>query len=71
VLGLAELSGASQIGKHTHPGIEQGTLIAGELILMVEGQPNAVYRTGQSWMIAAATPHDAKAGPAGAKVIAV
>ena len=38
---------------------------------MVEGQPDAVYKPGQSWMIPAATPHDAKAGSAGAKVIAV
>lgn len=71
VLGVAELPAATQIGKHTHPGTEQGTLVEGELTLMVEGQPDAVYKPGQSWMIPAATPHDAKAGSAGAKVIAV
>ena len=50
---------------------QQATLVEGELTIMVEGQPDAVYKPGQSWMIPAATPHDAKAGSAGAKVIAV
>jgi len=71
VLGVAEIPAATQIGKHTHPGTEQGTLIEGELTLMVQGQPDAVYMPGQSWMIPAATAHDAKAGASGAKVIAV
>ena len=71
VLGLAELPAAVLIGKHTHPGTEQGTLVEGELTLMVQGQPDAVFKPGQSWMIPAGTPHDAKAGPGGAKVIAV
>ena len=71
VLGLAELPAAVLIGKHTHPGTEQGSLVEGELTLMVQAQPDAVFKPGQSWMIPAGTPHDAKAGPGGAKVIAV
>jgi len=71
VLGLAELPAAVLIGKHTHPGTEQGTVVEGELTIMVEGQPEAVFKPGQSWTIAAGTPHDAKAGSGGAKVIAV
>jgi len=71
VLGLAEVPAAVLIGKHTHPGVEQGTLVEGELTIMVQGQPDAVFKPGQSWMIPAGTPHDAKAGPGGAKVIAV
>ena len=67
VLGVAELSAATQIGKPTHPGTEQGTLVEGELTITVEGQPDAVYKPGQSWMIPAATPHDARAGSAGAQ----
>jgi hypothetical protein len=33
--------------------------------------PSAVFKPGQSWMIPAGTPHDAKAGSGAAKVIAV
>ena len=57
VLGLAELRAAGLIGKHTHPGTEQGSLVEGELTLMVQGQPDAVFKPGQSWMIPAGTPH--------------
>jgi quercetin dioxygenase-like cupin family protein len=67
VRGLAKLPAAVLIGKHIHPG----TLVEGELTVMVQGQPDAVFKPGQSWMIPAGTPHDAKAGPGGAKVIAV
>ena len=58
-------------GSCRYPGTEQGSLVEGELTLMVQAQPDAVFKPGQSWMIPAGTPHDAKAGPGGAKVIAV
>jgi quercetin dioxygenase-like cupin family protein len=69
VLGLAELPAGASIGKHTHPGIEQGTLIEGEMVLMVEGQPDKAYKAGESWQIPPGAVHDAKAGPGGAKVV--
>jgi quercetin dioxygenase-like cupin family protein len=69
VLGLAELPAGVAIGKHTHPGIEQGTVIDGEVLLMVEGQAEKAYKPGDSWQIPVGVPHDAKAGSAGAKVI--
>jgi quercetin dioxygenase-like cupin family protein len=69
VLGLAELPAGASIGKHTHPGIEQGTLIEGDMVLMVEGQPDKAYKAGESWQIPPGAVHDAKAGASGAKVI--
>jgi quercetin dioxygenase-like cupin family protein len=59
------------IGKHIHPGAEQGSLVEGERTIMVQGRPDAVFKPGQSWMIPAGTPHNAKAGSGAAKVIAV
>src|SRR5262245_40876824 len=47
VLGLAELPAGVNIGKHTHPGVEQGTVIEGELVLMVDGQPEKSYKAGE------------------------
>ena len=69
VLGLAELPAGVNIGRHFHPGIEQGTVISGELVLMVEGQPDKAYKVGESWQLPVGVVHDAKAGSEGDKVI--
>lgn len=70
VIGMAEIAPNVLIGRHTHPGPESGYMLEGEMVLMVQGQPDKVVKTGESYQIAAGVPHDAKAGPAGAKVIA-
>jgi quercetin dioxygenase-like cupin family protein len=70
VMGLAEIVPNANIGRHTHPGIEGGYLIEGELVIMVEGQPPKTYEAGDSWQLPLGAVHDAKAGPAGAKVLA-
>ncbi len=70
VIGLAEIAPNANIGRHTHPGIEGGYLIEGEMTLMVEGQPPKEIKPGDSWQIPTGTIHDAKAGSGGAKVIA-
>ena len=69
VFGVAELPAGVAIGKHTHPGIEQGTVVDGEVLLMVEGQAEKTYKPGDSWQIPVGIAHDAKAGSAGAKAI--
>jgi quercetin dioxygenase-like cupin family protein len=69
VFGLAELPAGIAIGKHTHFGIELGTVVSGEVTLMVDGQPDKTYKPGDSWQIPTGTAHDAKAGADGAKVI--
>lgn len=71
VLGMAEIPAGASIGKHLHPGTEQGTVLEGEMTLSVDGQPDKTMKVGDSWQIPAGTPHDAKAGGAGVKVIAV
>ena len=70
VIGLAEIVPNANIGRHTHPGIEGGYLIEGELVIMVEGQPPKTYKAGESWQLPPGAVHDGKAGPAGAKVLA-
>ena len=69
VIGLAEIVPNVNIGRHTHPGIEGGYLLEGELVLMVEGQPPKTAKPGDSWQFAPSAVHDAKSGPAGAKVL--
>jgi quercetin dioxygenase-like cupin family protein len=70
VIGLAEVGPNASIGRHSHPGIEGGYLIEGDMTLIVDGQPPKAMKAGDSWQIPAGTIHDAKAGPNGAKVIA-
>ena len=69
VMGLADIAPNANIGRHTHPGIEGGYLIEGELVIMLEGQPPKTYKAGGSWQLPPGAVHDAKAGPGGAKVI--
>lgn len=69
VFGMAELPAGVAIGKHSHPGIEQGAVVSGEVTLMVAGQPDKTYKAGDSWQIPVGAVHDAKAGADGAKVI--
>jgi quercetin dioxygenase-like cupin family protein len=71
VLGMAEVPAGALVGKHMHPGVELGMLIEGEATMMIDGQPERTLKPGDSYQIAAGVAHDAKAGSAGAKVIAV
>jgi quercetin dioxygenase-like cupin family protein len=71
VFVMAEVPPGGLVGRHTHPGTEQGTVIEGEVTLMVEGQPDKTFKPGESWLIPAGVAHDAKAGPTGSKAIAV
>ena len=60
VSGLAEIPAGGSAGRHTHPGVEMGYLLEGEADLIVEGRPDQRLKAGDSYMIPAGTPHDAK-----------
>jgi quercetin dioxygenase-like cupin family protein len=70
VIGIAEIVPNVMIGRHTHPGPESGYVLEGEMVLMIQGQPDKPLRAGQSYQIPAGAVHDGKSGPQGAKVIA-
>jgi quercetin dioxygenase-like cupin family protein len=71
VFVMAEVPAGTLVGRHSHPGTEQGTVIEGEVTLMVEGQPDKTYKAGDSWLIPAGVVHDAKVRPMGSRAIAV
>jgi quercetin dioxygenase-like cupin family protein len=72
IMAVAEIpAGVASIGRHTHPGIEIGTLLDGETTLELEGQPVRVVKPGESYQVPAGVPHDAKTGAAPGKVLAV
>lgn len=70
VIGIAEIAPNVNIGRHTHHGPESGYLLEGDLVLIVQGQPDKPVKTGESYQVPSESIHDAKTGAQGAKVMA-
>ena len=47
------------IGKHSHPGPESGYMLEGEMVLMINGQPDKTVRAGESYQVPSGAAHDA------------
>ena len=72
VMGLAEIAPGASTGRHTHFGIETGYALAGESTLEIDGEAPRRMKAGESYVIPAGKPHDARAmGNAPARVLAV
>jgi len=72
VTGLAEIAPGGASGPHTHPGIETGYVLEGEVLMQVEGQPDRTLKPGDSYMIPAGAKHDVKSvGGVAAKAFSV
>jgi quercetin dioxygenase-like cupin family protein len=56
-------------GRHRHPGIEATYILEGDLVLLVEGQPERALKAGDSFQIPAGVPHDVRIGRNGAKLV--
>lgn len=70
VIGIAEIAANVPIGRHTHPGPESGYVMEGGFELLVDGEAPRMLKAGESYQVPQGVTHDAKAGPAGAKVLA-
>lgn len=70
VIGLAEVGPNVNIGRHTHPGLESGYMLEGEMTLLVEGKEPLLVKAGDSYQVPFGAIHDGKSGDKGAKVIA-
>lgn len=72
ITAIAEVPAGGAAGRHTHPGIETGYVLEGELNLLVEGQPEKTLKAGESYQIPASVVHDAKThGDKSVKVLGV
>jgi quercetin dioxygenase-like cupin family protein len=69
VTAIAEMAGGNCIGRHTHPGIESGYVMEGDITLKVQGKPDQTMKAGESFETPANTIHDA-CTTAGLKVLA-
>ena len=71
VIGLAEVAPGAQSGAHSHPGLETGYILEGEVLMSVDGKPDATLKAGDSYAIPAGTVHNVKTvGDKPTKVIA-
>jgi quercetin dioxygenase-like cupin family protein len=71
VMALAEIQGGAASGRHTHPGEEIAYVLAGPVVLEIDGKPAKTLQTGEVFMIPAGTVHNARnAGTGLAKVLA-
>src|SRR5918993_5074910 len=51
VIAMAEIVPNASIGRHTHFGPESGYVAEGELVLLVEGQPEKPLKSGDSYLV--------------------
>ena len=59
VTAIAELAPGSCAGRHTHPGIDSGYVMEGDLLLKVNGKLDQTLKAGASFETPPNTPHDA------------
>ena len=71
VTAIAEVPAGGAAGRHTHPGMETGYVLEGELELLIDGQPPMKIKAGESYQIPEGAIHDAKAGDKPFKVLGV
>jgi quercetin dioxygenase-like cupin family protein len=71
VTAIAEVPAGGASGRHTHPGMETGYVLEGELELVIDGKPPMKIKAGESYQIPEGAVHDAKAGDKPFKVLGV
>lgn len=60
VTAIAEVPAGGASGRHTHPGVETGYVLDGELELVIDGKEPVKLKAGDSYQIPAGAVHDAK-----------
>ena len=71
IVAVVEIAPNTDVARHTHPGPETNYVLDGDLTLNVEGQAPKILKTGDSAYVAAGTPHAARSGANGAKLVVV
>jgi quercetin dioxygenase-like cupin family protein len=59
VTAIVELAPGTCSGRHTHPGIDSGFVIQGDLVLKMDGKPEQTFKAGDSYETQPLAPHDA------------
>ena len=59
ITAIVELAPNACSGRHTHPGIDSGYVMEGDLVLKVDGKPEQALKAGDSFETMPLQPHDA------------
>ncbi len=57
ILAEATVEPGIVVGRHTHPGIETSYVLEGSIELPIQGQETRSYSAGETYQVAAGTPH--------------
>ena len=68
---LVEIEPGFMVPRHTHPGVENATLLAGGGVLGVKGMADRTVAAGDSFQIPVETPHLLHNGPATTRIVSV
>ena len=71
ITAIAEVPAGGSSGRHTHPGVETGYVLDGELELDIDGQAPLKLKAGDSYQIPAGAVHNAKAVDKSFKVLGI
>jgi quercetin dioxygenase-like cupin family protein len=59
---VVELAPRICTGRHTHPGVDSGYVLEGDLLLKIDGKPDQSAKAGGSYEVPPAAVHDACTG---------
>jgi quercetin dioxygenase-like cupin family protein len=72
ITAMVELQPGFKAGRHSHPGTVQAQVLDGEFMIQIDGQPEKIFKAGQSLEVPNGAIHNEGAvGAKPAKVIAV
>jgi quercetin dioxygenase-like cupin family protein len=54
-----ELAPRTCTGRHTHPGVDSGYVLEGDMVLKIDGKPDQLLKAGGSYEVSPAAVHDA------------
>ena len=57
IIAEATIEPGMHVARHTHPGIESGYVIEGDLQLPIQGQPTRALKVGDAFQVPPETPH--------------
>lgn len=66
---LVEIQPDVAVARHTHPGVEATYVLEGDLVLLVDGQPERPLKAGDSFHVPRGVPHGVRLGRNGAKLL--
>ena len=69
ILATAEIAGGATVAMHTHPGVENSYVLAGEGEFMMQGKPDRHVAAGDAFQIPPGVPHGVRNGPAPMRLV--